>query len=108
MREYIDKQGFLSALEKQINYFAVRNRTTEENVVKQIFAFVEAIPADDVRENARGKWIPDAEDLEWGNSLIRYRCSKCKERPIFDNKDYKFILTKFCPNCGADMLRKKK
>lgn len=64
---------------------------------------INSISTADVRENVRGKWIADDEDLEWGNPLIRYRCSKCKERPLFDNKEYEFILTKFCPYCGAEM-----
>lgn len=94
MREYIDKQGFLSALEKQINYFVVRNRTTEENVVKQIFAFVEAIPADDVRENVRGEWIGKPKQE---NVFCRI-CSNCNQySPVSFH----------CINCGADMCSKK-
>lgn len=50
-----------------------------------------------------GRWIPDKEDVEWGNSLIHYRCSECKERPHFDKEKYRFILSPFCPNCGAKM-----
>lgn len=53
-----------------------------------------------------GSWMADREDVEWGNYLIRYRCSECKERPHFDKENYKFILSPYCPNCGAKMVMK--
>ena len=62
-----------------------------------------AIPAADVAPVRHGCWIADKEDVEWGNHLIRYRCSECKERPHFDKEKYKFILSPCCPNCGAIM-----
>lgn len=64
---------------------------------------VEKISAADVAPVRHGQWIPDKEDVEWGNSLIYYRCSECKERPHFDKDKYKFILSPYCPNCGAKM-----
>lgn len=32
-----------------------------------------------------------------------YRCTKCHHAPIA-NIDDKFVLSKFCPNCGARMV----
>lgn len=66
-------------------------------------ANVKAIPAADVTSVHYGCWNADKEDVEWGNSLIRYRCSVCNERPHFDKEEYKFILSPYCPNCGAKM-----
>lgn len=54
-----------------------------------------------VRE--KGEWATDKEDAYWGNSLKRKYCTRCKKRPHFDRETRKFILTDFCPNCGADM-----
>lgn len=62
-----------------------------------------AIPAADVQEVRHGRWVADKEDIEWGNHLIRYRCSECKERPHFDKDKNKFVLSPYCPNCGAKM-----
>ena len=56
-----------------------------------------------VRE--KGEWATDKEDAYWGNSLKRKYCTRCKKRPHFDRETRKFILTDFCPNCGADMRK---
>lgn len=64
---------------------------------------IDEIPAADVVPARHGCWNADKEDVEWGNSLIRYRCSICKKRPPFDKEEYKFILSPYCPNCGAKM-----
>lgn len=61
------------------------------------------LPAADVVPARHGQWVPDKKDVEWGNYLIHYRCSECKERPHFDKDKYKFILSPYCPNCGARM-----
>lgn len=64
---------------------------------------IKNLPAADVAPVRYGCWNADKEDVEWGNSLIRYRCSVCNERPHFDKEEYKFILSPYCPNCGAKM-----
>ena len=53
--------------------------------------------------NKRGEWAIDQEDLEWGNALKRRHCTNCKKRPFFDKEERVFVLTDFCPYCGADM-----
>ena len=60
---------------------------------------------DDVMPVRYGCWMANREDVEWGNYLIRYRCSECKERPYFDKDKYKYILSPYCPNCGARMVK---
>ena len=57
-----------------------------------------------------GGWIPlfESDISGWnpdfaGNDPIGgYMCSVCKEEAIYDCND-KFVLSKFCPNCGAKM-----
>ena len=73
--------------------------TTRKNNYKKY----EAVPAVDVVPVRHGRWIADKEDVEWGNDLIRYRCSECKERPYFDKDKYKFVLSPYCPFCGTKM-----
>lgn len=65
---------------------------------------IKSIPVVDVVPVRYGCWIADKEDVEWGNYLVRYRCSECKERPHFDKDKYKFILSPYCPNCGVKMV----
>ena len=60
-------------------------------------------PTPDVAEVKYGEWATNEEDIKWGNALKRKHCSVCQKRPLFDKEKKEFILTKFCPNCGAKM-----
>ena len=66
------------------------------------------IPAADVVHGVHGKWETDKEDIEWGNSMKKKYCSVCGKRPWYDRTDREFVLTPFCPNCGAKMDGGKK
>ena len=57
----------------------------------------------DPRPVVRGEWVAEKEDVEWGCSAVRYRCSHCGRLPHFDKESYKFLLSDYCPKCGADM-----
>jgi hypothetical protein len=61
------------------------------------------LPAADVRPVMRGKWVAEKEDVEWGSYVVHYRCSNCGRLPHFDKESFKFLLSDFCPKCGADM-----
>lgn len=50
-----------------------------------------------------GRWATDEEDIEWGNSLKRKHCTNCGKRPHFDKEKREFVLTNYCPHCGAKM-----
>ena len=81
---------------------------------------IKAIPAADVVERKRGKWLtkeymygdPDVgiEDM-WVERLAEYGdcayCSECGENAKLDGAE-EYSLTNFCPNCGADMSGKWK
>lgn len=53
----------------------------------------------------QGEWETDKEDLDWGNSLKRKHCTNCGKRPHFDREKREFILSDYCPNCGARMTK---
>ena len=55
-----------------------------------------------------GEWETDKEDIEWGNALKRKHCSRCGKRPHFDKEKREFVLSDFCPNCGAPMKGESK
>lgn len=64
-----------------------------------VWGAVDNIPAADVRENVRGKWI-----FEKGDGMTcddGWYCSNCKHG-FHTNVPY-FSEYNFCPNCGADM-----
>ena len=42
---------------------------------------------------------PQGEWVKWGNKII---CSHCKGEPVYANLEG-FILTTYCPDCGAKM-----
>jgi ribosomal protein S27AE len=58
-------------------------------------------------EQKHGRWETDKEDVEWGNSLKRKHCTNCGKRPHFDKEKREFVLSDFCPNCGAKMDEEK-
>ena len=89
-KEYIERDALLSATEGYDWQAGLKT------VLKRI-------PAADVRSVVRGKWVADKEDVEWGCSTVRYRCSHCGRLPHFDKESYKFLLSDYCPKCGADM-----
>ena len=60
---------------------------------------VAAIPAADVREVKRGKWI-----IETSRTYFEVRCSECGIKSYVHIEDEDTIsYANFCPNCGADM-----
>ena len=58
---------------------------------------IETIPAADVRENKRGKWV-------W-NDQSKLVCNLCGNVIAFvSHPKKKWEAGYFCPNCGASML----
>ena len=57
-----------------------------------------------------GAWIPfyESEVTGWNpefagrDPIAGYKCSNCNKEAILDY-DNEFVLSKFCPNCGARM-----
>lgn len=50
-----------------------------------------------------GRWETNPDDIYWGNTVKRKYCTACKKEPHFDREKREFILTDYCPNCGAKM-----
>ena len=65
--------------------------------------FADHLLANGVTISEQGEWETDKEDIEWGNALKRKHCSKCGKRPHFDKEKREFVLSDFCPHCGAPM-----
>ena len=61
---------------------------------------------------AEGKQVNPVKPIEaepvqygrWIKSNYKIMCSRCKEEPVYANLEG-YILTKRCPNCGANMLK---
>ena len=67
---------------------------------EQFFRNAPAVDAEPVRH---GRWATDEEDIRWGTSLKRKHCTNCGKRPHFDKEKREFVLTNYCPHCGAKM-----
>lgn len=99
-KEYIEREAALNAAykigKKEYNLGNVSNTA----LVMVVEDYLRAIPAADVVERKKGKWMPSS--LTW--SYYNYDCSVCgcnEFRQVDHNGGYKAF--NFCPNCGADM-----
>ena len=77
----------------------VNHRNEHDHFLRMIYN----APTVDAVEVVHGRWETDKEDIEWGNSLKRKHCTNCGKRPHFDKEKREFVLSDFCPNCGAKM-----
>lgn len=80
MSEYIKREDVLQIL-------------SGKNAAWDAYQKIELLPAADVVERKKGKWI-EKEGY--------YYCSNCEELAYFDCEDEP-ILSKFCQDCGAEM-----
>ena len=53
------------------------------------------------REQSEGEWL--TETGNWIYNVAKKYCSKCGTNARYDKHTHKYILTNFCPNCGAQM-----
>ena len=67
--------------------------------IRRAIEIVEQRPTVEAKPIVRGEWIPE-EKMVRTPFASNYRCSICGQ------KNY-YALTKFCPNCGADMRGEK-
>lgn len=76
----------------------------------EIIDALENIPAADVAPVVHGLWMPirESEMTGWNPAFAGrdpiggYICSACKEEAVYDCND-EFVLSNYCPNCGAKM-----
>ena len=77
---------------------------TSEDIVKYVSATEDLVR--EKLERPKGEWIIiHHKDIlgSWGN-WYEYKCSVCKKSISHINKSTDYA-TKFCPNCGAQMLK---
>ena len=113
MDDYIKRSEVLKTLKQLLYETAINNvecnpsfsEACEEIAANRIEGYLSAVPAADVRENVRGKWIhTDA-------SPHKVYCSVCFGTYLHNEKwaaELPITLhPNFCPNCGADMRGEK-
>ena len=86
MKLIIDIPNEVYETRKFVNYFGVVSTKLLETIDT-------GIPCE---EQKQGEWIED----EFGNIT----CNKCNEIALFSNDDTEdYMLSNYCPNCGAKM-----
>ena len=107
MVEYIDRKaaiGYLEAMAKGTDCDCIKKK------LQKAARRVSLLPVADVARVRRGYWTPvyRSETTGWdpelaGNDPIDgYWCSNCNAEAVYDCND-KYVLSKFCPFCGALM-----
>lgn len=92
MAEYVKREDVL-ALETDLRFDNLGIEYLNDVRIHHIDPIkVELLPAADVREKFRGKWIPVNE--------YEFVCSEC--RSFWIERNFKTMYN-FCPHCGADM-----
>ena len=65
--------------------------------------FANDAPTIDCEPVKHARWEKDKDDMFWGNSFIHMRCSLCGREAHLNRFGMAYILSQFCPNCGAKM-----
>ena len=101
MVEYIEREAFLSALDRVINYFVEKEgadpaKDISIRHIQVVRDFAKEFSAADVVEVVHGEWIFkwDAEK-DPKRLFVRIVCSKCNL--------HTGQRSNYCPNCGAKM-----
>ena len=98
MSDYISREKIIDFGERQLKHL------DDGEAYRRLAAFLNAIPAADVVEVKRGKWIPGKEWTGIGAFRIKemvvtcFICPECGRIVDVSEGDFNF-----CPNCGADM-----
>ena len=94
MGDYISREVVINRLLKIIESYQNYVSNVRPDVVRHCINVVDSIPAADVRENKRGKWLSCK---PYNPEFNGYECSECGAK-YQDLSPYNF-----CPNCGARM-----
>lgn len=110
MDEYIDREALRKILENWRDAHADVDDEQGCGLLEDVIWEVDAQPAADVALVVHGLWMPirESEMTGWDPAVAGrdpiggYICSVCKEEAVYDCND-EFVLSKYCPNCGAKM-----
>lgn len=96
--EYIKKEDALNAFSR---VYMIPSQSKAKDIyreqIENTYLHIKSIPAADVVERKRGKWIKadDGFDESWV-------CSECMEEYVSVDADF-IDYAHYCPNCGAQM-----
>ncbi len=95
MSDYIEREAAIAEFSNAGSAFVYGDHC------RAIVSRLNAIPAADVREVKRGKWVFDCErQMHDGWTYRQYHCTECGFQMVGGIHNY-------CPNCGAEMRDKE-
>lgn len=93
-KEYIEREAVIEAIKNDCLDLVYYGK-------EEAIWCVKAEPAADVKEVVHGEWIEDG----YEGCIV---CSYCGVKPLsHEDSMYTYCLSRFCPNCGADMRGRK-
>lgn len=110
MTEYIERDMLCRVLERYRKAPKNRYQRGVEDGMELALNAVKTIHSADVAPVVHGLWMPvyESEMTGWNPAVAGrdpiggYICSACKEEAVYDCND-KFVLSNYCPHCGARM-----
>lgn len=116
MAEYIEKQVAIKELcETYEHEYLTASGAFDEYATRIVPNVLRNLPPADVRPVVRGQWKFATNPMLHDGPGPSCWCSECKKPPIdkknvwyhldgtFAREGEGFVLSDFCPNCGADM-----
>lgn len=99
MAEYLEREGLL----RELRLWNLHKAEPDNFHYTELKAWLEALPAEDVQPVKHGRWILNSDRIPV--------CSVCEEIALqkillrFPTPEYysKFVLSDYCPYCGAKM-----
>lgn len=101
MAEYIEREAALNICQKEYEERLEMCDYCGDTVAWNIGGQIKKLPAADVAEVKRGKWIEVQKENIWNDIVPVLECSACGKYTV----GTRGIMTKsnYCPNCGAKM-----
>lgn len=97
MSDLISRQAAIDSMLKVGDWYVEQGNDEAGRGVAQCQRVIYELPS---AERPKGKWIAIHDDV----FADTYRCSECGKQPIIE---WDYVLSNFCPNCGADMREVK-
>lgn len=96
MKEYIDKEKLLAEIQAYKNKICWNAKEFDKVTIMRVLSVVENFIKH--QEKKRGYWTKEVSYI--------WHCSECLHTALLDGGE-EYVLSNFCPHCGAKMDRKE-
>lgn len=99
MADYLRRDSVIDIMKEWTNECVLSDDHELYSIVAEKTAQILNLP---IYASRSGEWLYKSLDDQ---DEFAYVCSECKEEEFFDDES---LLSKFCPNCGAEMTFNRK